>query len=286
MPTTDTPDPDDHAADGGAHLLGHFARSTSVQRQADGAYAGEVQPGWDIAGNANGGYLLAIAARALRDATARPDPVTITAHYLSPGQPGPVTVATDTVKQGRRFTTARATLRAGDTAVLTALATFGDLEATDPAAPTWSDRTPPPIPDPDECAPVAPADLFPPPFMGQVELRLHPDDTAFSRGEKTGRPLMRGWFRLRDEEPIDTVALLCAADAFPPTIFNADLPVAWTPTIELTVHVRSAPAPGWLRCQFATHFVTGGFLEEEGELWDSTGRLVAQSRQLALVPRG
>jgi hypothetical protein len=41
-----------------------------------------------------------------------------------------------------------------------------------------------------------------------------------------------------------------------------------------------------LRCKFATHFVTGGFLEEDGEIWDPAGRLVAQSRQLALVPRG
>ena len=81
-----------------------------------------------------------------------------------------------------------------------------------------------------------------------------------------------------------SLALLCAVDAFPPTAFNARLPVAWTPTVELTAHVRANPAPGWLRCRFSTRFVTAGFLEEDGEVWDSTGRLVGQSRQLALVP--
>ena len=87
-------------------------------------------------------------------------------------------------------------------------------------------------------------------------------------------------------ESLGSLGLLLATDAFPPTIFNADLPVAWTPTVELTAHIRANPAPGWLRCRFSTRFVSSGFLEEDGEVWDSTGRLVGQSRQLALVPRG
>jgi hypothetical protein len=121
--------------------------------------------------------------------------------------------------------------------------------------------------------------------VGRVELRLHPDDSNFLSGKPLGQALMRGWFRLRDGEDNDTTVLLCAVDAFPPTVFNAHLPVAWTPTIELTAHVRARPRPGWLRCRFGTHFVTGGFLEADGEIWDGADRLVAQSRQLALVPR-
>jgi acyl-coenzyme A thioesterase PaaI-like protein len=260
-----------------------FAAATSVQSAGAGLWAATITPGWDIGSNANGGYLLAIAARALLLATNRPDPVTITVHYLSPGKPGPVEIATSIIKQGRRFATATATLSADGRPVLIALGTLGDLEEA--AGPELVDVAPPDLPPPDACIALEET-TFTPPFVSRVEIRLHPDDASFATGDPSGRPLIRGWFRLRRAEPLDTVALLCAVDAFPPTAFNTGvLTAGWTPTVELTAHVRGRPEPGWLRCRFATHFVTRGFLEEEGEVWDATGRLVAQSRQLALVPR-
>ncbi len=260
-----------------------FSAATQVRSKGNGAYTAEVQPGWDIAGNANGGYLLAIAARALLHATARPDPVTITAHYLAPGKPGPVDISTDVVKTGRRFTTGRAVLTAGDRPLLAVIGTCGDLSEDHGAL--LVDGSPPDLPELDRCVHIEATASFPPPFMGKVSLHLHPDDVGFADGDRSGIARVRGWFQLLDDESIDTVALLCALDAFPPTIFNTRLPVAWTPTVELTCHLRTRPVPGPLRCQFTTRFVTGGFLEEDGEIWDVDGRLVAQSRQLALVPR-
>lgn len=259
-----------------------FAGDTAVRPAGDGRWAAEIRPGWDIGGNANGGYLLTLAVRAMIEATGRPDPVTVTGHYLAPGKPGPITVTTEVVKQGRTFTTVVGSLRSADRRLLAVLGTFGDL--TTAAGPERVDAAPPALPPPEECIVLRPTEGFPPPFMGRVDLRLHPDDAGFGSGTPSGEPRVRGWFRLHDE-PIDTLGLLLAVDAFPPTAFNARLPVAWTPTVELTAHVRARPAPGWLRCAFTTRFVTGGFLEEDGEVWDAAGRLVAQSRQLALIPR-
>jgi acyl-CoA thioesterase len=261
---------------------GPFARATAVHG-GNGAWRGEIAPTWDIAGNANGGYLLAIAARALAEESGRPDPVTVTAHYLAPGRPGPVTVAAQVLKQGRQLATGTAVLSDATRPLLAVVGSFGTPGAGG-ASPTMVRGTAPDMPPLEACVPVVATDTFPPPFMGHVEIRLHPDDVGFAAGRKSGVPRIRGWLRLPDGEPMDGLALLCAADALPPTIFNTDLPVAWTPTVELTVHVRARPAPGWLVSTFETRFISGGLLEEDGELWDSTGVLVAQSRQLALVP--
>ena len=263
-------------------LPGPFATATAVQPAAAGQWSACIQPGWDnSAGNANGGYLLAVAARALAGATGRPDPVTVTAHYLSPGQPGSVRIAAQVLKQGRRFATGTAMMFSGARPLLAVLGTLGDLSQAE--GPELVEGAPSELPPPEQCVRLHPAGRFPPPFTGRVDLRLHPEDAAFATGRQSGHALMRGWFRLPGDEPVNSLALLCAVDAFPPTAFNARLPVAWTPTVELTAHIRANPAPGWLRCRFSTRFVTAGFLEEDGEVWDSTGRLVCQSRQLALV---
>jgi len=260
-----------------------FRGASAVAALGDGRYRGEVQPGWDIMGNADGGYLLAIAARAAADAAGRPDPVSVTAHFMRPAGPGPVTIDTEVLRSGRRFAVVRTTM-ASENTLLAALGTYGTLEESDHV--DRMETGPPEMPPPHDCILVEPTDNFPPPFMGKVELRLDPTDAVFATGVPSGRLRVQGWFRLRDGEPIDTMAVLMATDAFPPTIFNANLPIAWTPTIELTAHVRARPAPGWLRCVFTTRFITGGFLEEDGEVWDETGRLIAQSRQLALIPKG
>lgn len=263
-----------------------FAAATAVDADGGGRYRTEIADGWDIAGNANGGYLLALVTRALVDASGRPDPVTVTAHYLAPGRPGPAVIDTEVIRSGTQLATAVGRLvDTGGRPLLQVLGTFGDLTRAS-SAPVLVEADPPQLPPVQECVPRGPSEEVPLPFMGRVDLRLHPDDAGFAEGRPSGSPRMRGWFRLRDDEPGGTLGLLVAVDAFPPTAFNARLPLGWTPTVELTAHVRARPEPGWLRCRFTTRFVTGGFLEEDGEVWDASGRLVAQSRQLALVPRG
>lgn len=259
-----------------------FAAATSVRRVGDDRFEAEIHPGWDVGGAANGGYLLAIAGRAMAEAVGRP-PLSITCHYLRPALPGPCEIEVATVRSGRRLATATATLTMDGNTVLQLVGTFGDQQAGGPERVLEGPVDLPPFED---CvAPPGSTEGPGPAIMDRLAIRLRPGDEGFRRGEPSGRSEVFGWFAFPDESPVDAIGLLLAADAFPPAVFNSGLPIAWVPTVELTVHVRGEPAPGPLRCAFRSRFVRDGLLDEEGEIWDSTGALVAQSRQLALLPR-
>ena len=78
-----------------------FDLATAVTLKTDGVYAGAVHDGWDIRGNANGGYVMALLANAMRSAANRPDPISITLHYLAPLPPGDFEIITQVVKHGK-----------------------------------------------------------------------------------------------------------------------------------------------------------------------------------------
>ena len=123
-------------------------------------------------------------------------------------------------------------------------------------------------------------------MMNATKLRSNSEEnrTAAGRhlvsGAPGGRSEVRAWVRAVDGREPDPLQLLTVADALPPVTLDLGIP-GWVPTVELTVHLRAVPAPGWLRCVQRAQLVHGGWLDEECEVWDSQDRLVAQARQLA-----
>jgi hypothetical protein len=270
--------------------VGRFTHDTSVSALGDGRYAATVDPGWAVIDGAapNGGYMMAIGARAMADAGGKPDPLSVTAHYLAPSQPGPVEVHTEVVRSGGRHSTVTASLTQDGRPMLQLLGVFTDLVGA--TGPTVERRSAPPLPPRVDCVPASvPGPGEPdqrPPIFRRFEHHLPPDVMGWAAGRPTGAGAVGGYLRWADGEPMDVFGLLVVADCYPPAVFNVDgLTVGWAPTIELTVQVRKRPAPGWLSGWFTTESVTGGYLEEDGQVRDATGELVALSRQLALVPR-
>ena len=259
-----------------------------IEGSGPGRWTGEMSNRWDIGDKPNGGYMIALAVRAMAGVTGATaanhvDPFSVTAHYLRPGETGPVAVDVDLVRTGRTLSTATATMTQSGKEKLRVIGTFGRLDRA--SGPTAIGAAMPDLPSPEECLSRrggGQAHYVPSRFSDSVDVRLHPD-TGWVRGVPSGTAELTGWMRFADERPADVASMALFADAFPPTVFEV-LPTAqWVPTIELTVHFRGIPAPGWLRARFQSRYLMDGFFEEDGEIWDSTGRLVAQSRQLAMV---
>ncbi|MEN8650769.1 thioesterase family protein [Streptomyces sp. 21So2-11] len=268
-----------------------FDRDTAVSPRAPGVYDAELSAGWTIIRAVNGGYLLALLGRALRDALPHPDPFTVSAHYLTPSVPGKAVIRTEVVRSGRTLSTGQASLfQYGDDGTeverIRVLASYGDLDALPDDVRTTAE--PPLLPPYEQCLGTGDGPAVIPgssAITERLDIRLDPATIGWAVGAPSGRGEMRGWFGLADGRDADPLSLLLTVDALPPTSFELGLP-GWTPTVELTTHVRGRPAPGPLRVSITTRNLAGGFLEEDAEVWDSADRLVAQSRQLARAPRG
>ena len=244
-------------------------------------YTGQVHPAYNIGNKPNGGYLLALAVAALQQTLpGQPDPLSVSVHYLRPGLAGQACqIDAQVLRSGRALSTAQASLVQDGNTRLALLAAMGDLGNAAPPPPLALPM--PDIPPPEQClGRSADAQGVGLPILGRLDIRLHPQQASPGAA---GQALVSGWIRCHDGRPPDALACLLFADAFPPAVFGLLGMVGWVPTVELTVHLRARPAPGWMLGQFRAHDLADGRVIEDGALWDSSGRLVLQSRQLALV---
>ncbi|NJC57829.1 thioesterase family protein [Brevibacterium marinum] len=266
--------------------LSEFASATAVERQSETSFTAELREDWSVAGAVNGGYLLSVAAQALRANSPNAiDPLVLSTHYLGPSQGGRADITTRLIREGRSSATLAVDLAQNGAPKITALATMGNLaDLPDDVATT---AAPPDVPDPDQCITIAEAPIDfveSAPIVHRYDMRLDPGTAGFASGQPSGRGLLQGWIRLADDAEPDPLSLLAFLDAFPPVMFDLGR-FNWAPTMELTAHVRAIPAPGWIKVRLQTRNIAGGMFEEDCDLWDSEGRLVAQSRQLARQPR-
>lgn len=257
-------------------------------RQDGEQWVGRLSDDWAIGEAINGGLLMALSAEATarrsESAGGHVDPLSFSAIFLSPSEPGEVLIEPTILRTGRRMTHAqvRVSQRADGEQVerFRAFVVLGDLDRdTEPVRKTVVAT---PIPDPQECVSAAsapPNALTKSGFLKRWDLRMDPATVGWALGEPSGHAEMQAWLRLADGGELDPAGLLLVLDALPPVAFDLGSH-GWVPTVEFTGYVRSKPAPGWLHVRLSSEHAAGGLLNEDCQVWDSTGRLVAHSRQL------
>ena len=259
-----------------------------------GEFDGNLNEHWTIGPKIHGGVMVALCAKAAREAYraqggAGVHPVAVSVNFLSAPDPGPVRLVTTVRKKGRRIGLVDVELIAGQRACVHAVVTLAELEQA--AEPLLADN-----PVTALMSPEPPADV---PVIGPG----HPgaDINNLARGCDI-HPVVTGpdaigpggigpdgiglafkiWVRPKGDVVDELFALMCGDISMP-------VPYAlgrrgWAPTVQLTAYLRGLPAPGWLRVLCTATLIGQDFFDEDHTVVDSAGRIVVQTRQLALLP--
>jgi len=242
----------------------------------DGEWTARVSPLWNIDGIPNGGYLMALCLVAAGQGVAHPDPLSMTSHFVGPTMPGEATVASRVIKRGRSVSVNAVDLVQNGRVTVTSLITWGDLSTlTGPSGPL---RPPSSLPENSELQ-SGPQKRGASTFIERFDFLMPYEMAMGAAGRPTGRAEARGRMRFADGRQPDLMAVPVFADGFPPAVFQLGH-YGWAPTLELTIHFRARPHPGWLTIDLACSHLLEGTFEEDCYIWDSRGNLVAMSRQL------
>ena len=260
-----------------------FDDDTALRPAGDGAWEGEIAPGWDTPRGPLGGYVMAILIGGLElavddaERTAR----SVTAHFLRVPQAGPVRVSARVERAGRSLSTVSGRLEQDGKLIALGLAAFSKPWPS----PLLADAAMPEVEPPeDERRPLQ--EDFPrsdrPPFLSRLSMQHRFGDAPFTGAE---RAEVGGWLGLLEHRPLDAMAIAVLADAWFPSPWPRLTQLAPAPTIDLTIHFRTPlPLPdSMLLGRFHSSLTRDGFFDEDGELWLPDGTLVAQSRQLGLL---
>ena len=245
---------------------------------SQGRWTAHVPGTWFVESGPNGGFLAAVITRALGETTDRP-PRSLTVHYLSAPAEGEVEVRCTVQREGRATTSVSCSVVQNGETVALGIAACAHWREDQPE---WQDITMPEFPPPGDCEPFDTGHPKAPPFLRNYDFRWNGADPERRPAQ------VAGWLRPADPRPADPVSIAAITDAlFPPAFLRMQERI-FVPTIDLTIHFRR-PAPEgphpWVLGVFTSRVAAGGVVEEDGELWAEDGRLLAQSRQLAILRR-
>ncbi|MBJ7470149.1 MAG: thioesterase family protein [Solirubrobacteraceae bacterium] len=266
-----------------------FQRTTAVTALGGGRYACAFDHGWSTAAGINGGILMATMVRALQaEIAADRHPRSLQVQFMRPPAAGPAEIQIELIRQGARATNARVRVTQGDKLMVEGLATSfsNDLDVIAEWAPH-----PPQVPEPGEMPPRLVDPRMPPvgdhlayrpaigpfPFTGEA---LVPGEPA-----RTG-----GWLELRESSPVDLALVAFYIDAWWPAALGPITEMSMNPTVELSLHFRTALPPEGLPHQpllldVRTDASLQGLADEHARLFTADGTLLADAVQLAITRR-
>lgn len=265
-----------------------FTDAMALVPAGGGVYDGELNEHWTIGPKVHGGAMLALCANAARaELAGAGHPIAVSANFLWAPDPGPMRVVTQVIKRGRRISVVDVELTQGDRTAVRVSVTLGEPErhpeqggapllSFNPVIPLM---TPEPPPGLEAIGPGHPMEHI-------VHLAhgcdIRPAMHTLGPRSDGGPPVFEYWVRPKGVAPDVLFALLCG-DVSAPVTFAVDR-TGWAPTVQLTAFLRALPADGWLRVMCTAVQIGQDWFDEDHIVVDCEGRIIVQSRQLAMVP--
>ena len=253
-----------------------------LERIAAGVFERQCDRTWWALGSLIGGYAQALTLKAICCALDEParQPLTLSTHFLRPFVDGNFRAEVSVERQGRVMTNASARLWSGGKLAATALASFALRKSGHEFLETS-------MPD---VEPVRPGEEPVEPKVGLAahdRFAMYPRIGSFEHG---GGPAERaGWVCPRESTPVDEFLLATIADLWVPAAFQRWSDPPGVAGVDMTIHYRTPlplpPEDASLPLFVVLRSVASayGYVDEDGEIWSPSGRLLLQYRQMRIV---
>lgn len=276
--------------------MGDFERDTRVDGDAD-RYRATLSEDWRIWGP-NGGYLAAIALRAVGREAAIPRPASFHGHFLAVGRFDAVQLEVEAIRKGRRSESFRVRMLQDGKPLLEGLV-----------------RTAAEVPGLEHDAAPMP-EVAPPTQLRNIEqivedyglegrprhrfwdnLEGRPlDPERYAEPPRPRPPVWRHWYRFRPRATFDDpwtdaarALLLIDTMTWPAAAQPHGAEPGYTaPNLDVTAWFhRSAPGEEWLLADHASPVAEAGLMGTTARIWAASGALLASGgAQLFCVPAG
>lgn len=237
-----------------------------------------VSENWSVNGIPDGGYLMAMIGNAMIQRSEKQSTPILTANFISRSVPGDAAIQVEPMIQSTRFDRLEGRLFQDGKEKVRMFGTFAGKK--EDCFSERAEKLPPAIAPIEDCIRIPKMPNYS--IFHNLDTRLDPSCAGWMQdGDLSETSEIKGWIQFEENRILDVFSIILMADAFPPAVLSSHGIVAWVPTLEFSINIRNIPETTRVKCVFKTHFISCGLLEEDGEIWDESGQIIAISRQFA-----
>ena len=265
-----------------------FQAALDLTKVSDTVFSFTPDPKYFVGKTPHGGYLLALMNKAMTEVLPHPSAINSNIYYLDRTEPEPAELHVEVVRRSKGSSMGQVKLIQNNKITCLYSSICSDFQY-------MKGHSGLETPMPEIINSVQQDDFkvmnyenfklgSTPSFIQQLNMSVHPDHAWWDREISTDAAEARCSAYLELQGGVaDTFILSYLADILPPVVQNKYGPLGWVPTLTLTCNIRQLPKTNLLFIDGIAKDISNGYFEQDCNIWDMSGNLVATSRQLAKI---